>query len=293
MKGIILAGGAGSRLYPNTQCVNKQLLPVYDKPMIYYPLSTLISAGIRDILIISDTLSMSRYQRLFGTGDFLGLNISYKVQKEPRGIAEALIIGESFIGNDPVALILGDNIFHSSKISIKLQEYKSNCGGALLFTYPVSDPERYGVIYVDSKGAAVEIIEKPDNPNTNLAVVGLYAYSSDVVDIAKAIKPSIRNELEITDVNNYYIKYDYSTIRCLGIGDVWLDAGTNKSLLQASNYVETIQERQGCMIGCIEEAALNMGFITTSQLQTTYDGMICNNDYCCYLKRLIYGEDNG
>ncbi len=267
MKGIILAGGAGTRLYPATRVVCKQLLPVYDKPMIYYPLSTLMLAGIRDILIISTPQDTPRFEELLGDGSPVGLNLKYKVQDAPNGLAEAFILGKDFIGDDSVCLILGDNIFYGHDFTKLLAEAASQKTGATVFGYWVRDPERYGVVDFDNSGKAVSIEEKPKEPRSNYAVVGLYFYDNRVVDIAHNIKPSARGELEITTVNNEYLKLDELSVKLMGRGYAWLDTGTHESLVDATNYVKTIEDRQGLKIACIEEIAYRMGFIDKARLQ--------------------------
>ena len=280
MKGIILAGGSGTRLFPATRVVCKQLLPVYDKPMIYYPLSTLMLAGIKDILIISTPQDTSRFEELLGDGASLGLHLEYKVQEAPNGLAEAFILGKEFIGNDSVCLILGDNIFYGDHFSKLLQEAASQKSGATVFGYYVKDPERYGVVDFDKNGKAVSIEEKPENPKSNYAVVGLYFYDNRVVDIAHSIKPSARGELEITTVNNEYLKLDELKVKLMGRGYAWLDTGTQESLVDATNYVKTIEDRQGLKIACIEEIAYRMGFIDKAQLAKLADA----------LKKSTYGQ---
>ena len=263
MKGIILAGGSGTRLHPITLTTSKQLIPVYDKPMIYYPLSTLIYAGIKDILIISTPQDIPNFQKLLGDGKQLGCNFSYKIQHEPNGLAQAFVLGEKFIGNDSVCLILGDNIF---QMKIKNLESCSSVNGGLIFGYRVNDPERYGVVEFDSDNNAVSLEEKPTNPKSNFAVPGLYFYDNSVVDIAKKLKPSERGEYEITDINKIYLKNKKLKVNLLSRGSVWLDTGTIQSLLQANIYVQVIEERQGRKIGCIEEAAFVKGLINKDQL---------------------------
>ena len=286
MKGIILAGGAGTRLHPLTKIITKQLLPVYDKPMVYYPMSTLVSGGIRDILIISDSLNIDNFKHIFSDGKHLGLNIDYKIQSNPNGIAEALVIGEDFIDGDYVTLILGDNIFHSTTISDTLLQHKLGVSGAVIFAYPVSDPKRYGIVTLDSNGKPKHIIEKPNETDSNLAIVGLYIYDNNVIEIAKNLIPSKRKELEITDVNKNYLERSELKVEQLGRGCAWLDAGTFQSLHQASNYVQTIQERQGKMIGCIEEAVWMSGFISDEQLDKL--SILYNkSNYGLYLRSLI------
>ncbi|MFF3437149.1 glucose-1-phosphate thymidylyltransferase RfbA [Streptosporangium sp. NPDC002721] len=261
MKGIILAGGHGTRLYPLTLAVSKQLLPVNDKPMIYYPLSALMLADIREILIISTPTDLPQIARLLRDGSHLGLDITYAQQDEPRGLADAFIVGADHIGGDPVALALGDNIFHGNSFFDLLQESVADLDGCVLFGYPVSDPERYGVGETDENGRLLSIEEKPANPRSNRAIVGLYLYDNDVIDIAKNLKPSARGELEITDVNLTYLAQGRARLRDLGRGFAWMDAGTPESILQASQYVQVLENRQGVRIACVEEIALRMGFI--------------------------------
>ncbi|MGW0792291.1 glucose-1-phosphate thymidylyltransferase RfbA [Streptomyces sp. NPDC002911] len=261
MKGIILAGGNGTRLHPITLGVSKQLLPVYDKPMIYYPLSVLMLAGIRDVLIISSPRDLPQFRAVLGDGSSLGIELSYASQTEPRGLAEAFTIGADHIGHDSVALVLGDNIFHGPGFSLLLQEHMPHTDGALLFGYPVRDPERYGVGEADENGRLVSLEEKPEKPRSNRAITGLYFYDNDVISIARGLRPSARGELEITDVNRHYLARGKAHLVDLGRGFTWLDTGTHESLLDAGQYIQTLEKRQGLRIACLEEVALRMGFI--------------------------------
>lgn len=266
MKGIILAGGSGTRLYPITKSISKQLLPVYDKPMIYYPLSTLMLSGIREILIITNPEYIELYKQLLNDGSHLGLKIEYKIQEKPRGLADAFIVGEEFIGKDKVCLILGDNIFHGQGFSQILKRASSLKEGAVIFGYYVKDPRSYGVVEFDDNNNVVSLEEKPEKPKSNYAIPGLYYYDNSVVEKAKSLKPSARGELEITDLNREYLKENKLKVELFGRGFAWLDTGTCQSLLEASNYVETIQKRQGFYISCVEEIAYRMGYINKEQL---------------------------
>lgn len=274
MKGIILAGGTGSRLYPLTKSVSKQLLPVYDKPMIYYPLSTLMIAGIREILIISTPQDLPSFKRLLGDGSAYGIELAYAEQPRPEGLAQAFIIGREFIGSDDVCMVLGDNLFHGSSFATQLAAARDNVTQhrlATIFGYPVSDPTRYGVVSLDANGKPTDIEEKPKHPKSNLAVVGLYFYPNDVVQVAQSISPSERGELEITAVNDYYLQQQQLSVISLGRGFAWLDTGTHEALMEATNYVSVIQKRQGLVIACLEEIALRQGWITMDQLQEAAD----------------------
>lgn len=286
MKGIILAGGKGTRLYPLTQAVSKQLLPVYDKPMIYYPLSMLMLAGIREILIISTPEDLPIFERLLGSGEQWGLNFSFKIQSSPRGLADAFIVGKDFINSEKVALILGDNIFYGRGIGKIMQSAANREEGATIFAYPVRDPERYGVVAFDSNGKAFSIEEKPKAPLSNFAVPGIYFYDSKITDYAQNLKPSPRGELEITDINRIYMEKNELFVEVLGRGVAWLDAGKHDALLQAATFVQTVQERQGMMISCPEEIAFRRGFIDIEQLSKLaqqYEG----NDYGQYLCEIV------
>ena len=289
MKGIILAGGLGTRLYPLTMAVSKQLMPVYDKPMIYYPLSTLMMAGIKDILIISTPQDLPNFEKLLGDGHEIGCNIQYKEQPDPNGLAQAFVLGEEFIGNDSVALVLGDNIFYGNGLSTLLQN-SANPDGGIVFAYQVSDPERYGVVEFDENKKALTIEEKPAQPKSNFAVPGLYFYDNSVVEVAKNLEPSSRGEYEITDVNKHYLQAGKLKVGVLSRGVAWLDTGTHKSLIQAGQFIEVIEERQGLKIGCIEEIAYKMGYINKDQLAKLGEKYI-KSGYGQYLLNLLHQND--
>ena len=287
--GIVLAGGAGLRLHPSTIAVSKQLLPIYDKPMIYHPISVLMLAGIRDIIIISTPVDLHHFERLLGDGSKFGVKFSYKEQPSPDGLAQAFILAEDFIGDDAVALVLGDNIFYGDGFSGKLKSVVKNIqenGGAAVFGYYVKDPQRFGVAEFDADGKVLSIEEKPENPKSNYAVTGLYFYDNKVVEYAKSLKPSSRGELEITDLNNIYLQKGALSAELLGRGFAWLDTGTHHSLLQASQYVQTIEENQGIKIACLEEVAYRMGYVTKEDLQKTIE-KYNNNDYFNYIKDML------
>jgi glucose-1-phosphate thymidylyltransferase len=285
MKGIILAGGSGTRLYPLTKSISKQIIPVYDKPMIYYPLSVLMLAGIREILIISTPQDIHLYRDLLGDGEQLGLKLAYEVQPSPDGLAQAFLIGEKFIGNDPACLILGDNIFYGHGFGKVLMETSALEDGAVVFGYYVTDPQRYGVVEFDPRGKVLSIEEKPKKPKSNYAVTGLYFYSNDVIEKAKTLKPSSRGELEITDLNRLFLHEGRLKVKIMGRGMAWLDTGTHESLLQAANYIHTIEERQGLKVSCIEEIAFKRGYIDKSQLKKLAEPLL-KNQYGEYLMKI-------
>jgi glucose-1-phosphate thymidylyltransferase len=285
-KGIILAGGSGTRLYPVTQCISKQLLPVYDKPMIYYPLSTLMLAGIRNLLVVSTPQDTPRFADLLGDGKQWGLEISYAVQDAPKGIAQAFTIGKRFIGNDPAALVLGDNIFYGHELAHQVQRASARANGATVFAYHVNDPERYGVVEFDDTGRAVSLEEKPDKPRSNYAVTGLYFYDNQVVDFATSIEPSARGEYEITDVNKLYLGSGDLQVQIMGRGMAWLDTGTHESLLEASSFIETIEKRQGLKVACPEEIAFRLGWINEEDVIRMAEPLK-KNGYGRYLLRMV------
>lgn len=293
MKGIVLAGGAGTRLHPSTIAVSKQLLPIYDKPMIYHPISVLMLAGIKDILIISTPVDLPNFKRLLDDGSQFGIKFSYKEQPSPDGLAQAFILGEEFINGDDVALVLGDNIFYGGGFSGKLKSVVNNIkefGGATVFGYPVKDPQRFGVVEFDEAGKVLSLEEKPQNPKSHYAVTGLYFYDKKVVDYAKNLKPSARGELEITDLNNIYLKNGNLNVELLGRGFAWLDTGTHHSLLQAGQFVKTVEDNQGIKIACLEEVAYRMGFVTKEELIQNIE-KYKNNEYFTYVREVLNGEN--
>lgn len=289
MKGIILAGGSGTRLYPLTKSVSKQLMPVYDKPMIYYPLSTLMLAGVQDVLIITTPEDQGQFMQLLGDGSQWGISLQYEVQPKPEGLAQAFIIGEQFIGSDSVCLVLGDNIFYGHGLAEKLQNSAKLENGAIIFGYYVRDPERYGVVNFDKQGRVVDIEEKPTKPKSNYAVTGLYFYDNNVVSIAKSIHPSTRGELEITDVNKAYLKRGDLEVELMGRGTAWLDTGTHNSLLDAANFIKVVEDRQGLKISCVEEIAYRMGYISVNELKQLADSF-GSNGYGQYLLTVIESD---
>ncbi len=287
-KGIILAGGSGTRLYPLTRVVSKQLMPIYDKPMVYYPLSTLMLAGLKDILVITTPEDNENFRRLMGDGSQWGIRISYAVQPHPGGLAQAFLVGEEFIAGDSCALVLGDNIFYGSDLAVSAQRAAAKEDGATVFAYYVRDPKRYGVVEFDKEGNAISLEEKPEHPKSNYAVTGLYFYDKDIVDVAKSIRPSARGELEITDVNRVYLERGKLHVQKMRRGYAWLDTGTHESLLQAASFVQTIQARQGLKIACIEEIAYRMGYIDAEQVLRLAEPLR-KNDYGLYLEQMVKG----